>query len=250
LAKPTSSEVRARLRKFIESENAPGDRLPSEQQLAKDLGVSRNTVREVLEEFQTLGVVQRRWGHGTFVSASIHGLQKWLNELTPIPEVVRGAGMDPKLVRYEFEQASLPGDMRRSGMSFDPEYVWRLERLYSADRTPFIHLVDFIPVEKNGHRLDPAKFRERIWDLLSVQLGEAFSYANAEIEAVPAPRNIADQLKVRAGSPLVRDRQFLCSTRDQIVACTETHIRTDVISLKVKRQYRPALHSLSGREIG
>src|SRR5918998_5830024 len=46
---------------------APGERLPSERELAKTLEVSRASVREALASLQLQGVVETRHGAGTFV---------------------------------------------------------------------------------------------------------------------------------------------------------------------------------------
>lgn len=45
----------------------PGDRLPSENQLCAQLGVSRVSVRAALARLQSLGLVESRQGEGTFV---------------------------------------------------------------------------------------------------------------------------------------------------------------------------------------
>lgn len=47
---------------------APGDRLPSERQLAARFGVSRPTVREALSALESRGLVETRMGSGTFVA--------------------------------------------------------------------------------------------------------------------------------------------------------------------------------------
>ena len=47
----------------------PGDRLPSEPQLAASLGVGRSAVREAIRELLTLDAVEVRHGKGTFVRA-------------------------------------------------------------------------------------------------------------------------------------------------------------------------------------
>lgn len=47
----------------------PGDRLPSERDLAERFGVSRPTVREAMRALSVLGVIEVRHGGGAFVSA-------------------------------------------------------------------------------------------------------------------------------------------------------------------------------------
>ena len=45
----------------------PGDVLPTETTLARDLGISRNSLREALKALATAGVVETRHGLGTYV---------------------------------------------------------------------------------------------------------------------------------------------------------------------------------------
>lgn len=48
-----------------------GDRLPPEVELARELGVSRSTVREALRSWQSMGIVTRNKGAGTVLRARI-----------------------------------------------------------------------------------------------------------------------------------------------------------------------------------
>lgn len=54
-------------------ELAPGSRLPSENQLARQFGVSRSAVREAVSGVESLGLLQIRKGAGMFVRAPIVG---------------------------------------------------------------------------------------------------------------------------------------------------------------------------------
>jgi DNA-binding FadR family transcriptional regulator len=62
-------EVIAAMRAML-SEDAwsPGTKLPSEQQLGRELGVGRSTVREALRVLEHLGLVESRSGLGTYVT--------------------------------------------------------------------------------------------------------------------------------------------------------------------------------------
>lgn len=50
----------------------PGGRLPSETELVRRFGVSRMTVFRAMRELQSLGIVTRRVGSGTYVSAAVN----------------------------------------------------------------------------------------------------------------------------------------------------------------------------------
>jgi len=47
----------------------PGDKLPTERQLAANLGLSRSAIREALRALEILGLIQVRQGSGVFVSS-------------------------------------------------------------------------------------------------------------------------------------------------------------------------------------
>ena len=59
----------------------PGDRLPSENELAESFGVSRVTIRQALLKMNTFGLIRTRQGEGSFVQEMGVGIK--LNELVP-----------------------------------------------------------------------------------------------------------------------------------------------------------------------
>ncbi|HHY94586.1 MAG TPA: FadR family transcriptional regulator [Firmicutes bacterium] len=63
-------EIARRIREHVQQNGmVPGSKLPSERDLAYQLGVSRNSVREALRILELQGLVTVRSGGGTFVSA-------------------------------------------------------------------------------------------------------------------------------------------------------------------------------------
>lgn len=69
-SRPSASErVAERLTALISSGNiAPGDKLPSENELSKALNVSRPVVREALRGLAMMGIVESRQGGGCYVT--------------------------------------------------------------------------------------------------------------------------------------------------------------------------------------
>lgn len=60
--------VQDAIRNYIADNNMqPGDMLPPENELARQLGVSRNSVREAVRSLESLGVVETRRGSGLYV---------------------------------------------------------------------------------------------------------------------------------------------------------------------------------------
>ncbi|MCD6526522.1 MAG: FadR family transcriptional regulator [Desulfuromonas sp.] len=66
--KKISEEIVGQIKELIaKGELTPGDRIPSERDLAAALGVSRPSVREALMALEMMGFVEARHGGGTFV---------------------------------------------------------------------------------------------------------------------------------------------------------------------------------------
>lgn len=67
---PRSAEVAAYLEREIASRGLlPGDKLPTERELAAQLSVSRATVRSALQELESKHLLERTQGRGTLVAA-------------------------------------------------------------------------------------------------------------------------------------------------------------------------------------
>lgn len=68
-------------RQMLSGEWKPGDKLPSENDLAADFGVSRMTVRQAIQKLTALGLLETRLGEGTFVRSYTPGIV--MNNIIP-----------------------------------------------------------------------------------------------------------------------------------------------------------------------
>lgn len=93
--------------KITEGEFKPGDRIPSENELAKEFGISRQTVRQALQLLGTQGVLHRVQGKGTFVSqlkaqkdTNVIGVMLTYIDEYIFPEIIKGMDVQIKGTGY------------------------------------------------------------------------------------------------------------------------------------------------------
>jgi GntR family transcriptional repressor for pyruvate dehydrogenase complex len=90
-----------------------GDRLPAERELARELGVSRPSVRSGLKSLAAMGVVQIRQGAGTFITAGPPRLDyEPLSFLAALHGFTRAQMFEARLV-LEVTVASLAAERTR-----------------------------------------------------------------------------------------------------------------------------------------
>lgn len=69
----TYDDVMTQIQKLIQNGTlAPGDKLPPERELAAQLGVSRNTLRECLKALNLVGVLDAKQGGGNYINSDLN----------------------------------------------------------------------------------------------------------------------------------------------------------------------------------
>src|SRR5215207_7729359 len=82
----------------------PGERLPPEQELSAQLGISRGTLRTALQRLEDTGEIVRRQGSGTYVGrASSTSLDEGLEKLVSYSELARQRGVKLEVGDLEIE---------------------------------------------------------------------------------------------------------------------------------------------------
>jgi GntR family transcriptional regulator len=205
----------------------PGDLLPSEMQLAGELGVSQGTVRKALDDLTAGNLLVRRQGRGTYVAEhdQEHALFHFFKmtdragrPLVPESRVLRRSGGPAKPV----EAARL--DLAPGAP------VLRIARLRSFDARPAIYERIVLPAALfpglDAHRELP----NTLYTLFARDYGITIGRAEERLSAVAAGAGAARHLGLERDAPLlaidrialaldarpVEWRLSLCDTRDQV----------------------------------
>jgi GntR family transcriptional regulator len=133
-SQPLYQQLQRALRDAIESQFlAADDALPSERQLAADLGVSRITVRKAIDGLAEEGLLVSRQGSGNFVSARI---DKNFAKLTSFSEDMRARGRTPRSEWLKRTTGTVsPEEALKLALS-PGSTVYRFHRLRFADNAP------------------------------------------------------------------------------------------------------------------
>jgi DNA-binding FadR family transcriptional regulator len=92
---------------------APGDRLPSERDLARRLEVGRASVREAIAALQVAGMVETRPGSGSFVAADADRRTREAHDSSPTDLLEARALFEPQVARLAAERGGPDAEVER-----------------------------------------------------------------------------------------------------------------------------------------
>lgn len=213
---PKSQRLHESLKKII-AEKESGDRLPSEPELAQQLGVSRATLREVMRAFETQGLLHRRQGAGTFVSKPTKVIESGLEILESIETLANQIGLPVALGELSVLNR-LPTQEEADVLEIDVgEQVTSVSRVILADDRPAAYLIDVLPVDVFTPSDLENTFSGSVLDLLLSRQDPPLESSRCEISAVTASSDIARALEIQRGDVLLCFQSLLYSVYGKVV---------------------------------
>lgn len=240
-----ADEVAAELRALIADRFAPGDRLPPEQQLAEQFDVSRTTLREAVLALWDEGLVDRKWGAGTFVREYKAPVAVGQGEVSTLPEMIRGAGAEPAIRAFNSHVGAPPAEVAQAlGLDADSQAAY-LQRTFTADGVPALVICDWLPPTLDGRDFDPTVFGDVDCELVTTlrdDYGCEIVRNEARLLAVAASEELAPLLDVPVGAPLLHAVQAATNRQEEIVIFSHVWYRTDVMDLRLVRTFKSGSH--------
>lgn len=183
-----------------------GDAIPSEQALAKQFGVSRMTVNRAVKELTDEQILSRIQGSGTYVAQ--HKYQATLVEIKSIANEVRARGHQHRSELHLLERSKANEHMAAP---------FGLKPGHPLFHSVIVHFENDIPIQVEDRWVNPDVAPDYMTqDFATITPNEYLMAAaplqgvNYSIEALGAPREIAEMLQIALKEPcLVLKRRTL-----------------------------------------
>ncbi len=185
----------------------PGDRMPTENELMELYGVSRTTARRALDELRREGLVDRLAGKGTFVAHP--RLDAAIPHLHSVTEEIERQGYRPGSRLLAVDEGVADATVAANLGLAEGDPVLFVNRLRTADEQPFYVGCSALNVVRFPE-LRSADFTSiSLYRLFEEVTGRMVTRAVQWLSAVGADRDIAGNLKVRLGDPVLQLERIL-----------------------------------------
>lgn len=198
---------------------APGAQLPPEPTLARQLGVSRATLREVIRTFVERGILVRRHGVGTFVASRLPMLESGLEVLESLDSLSRRSGLETEVMELDIaERLATPTEAEGLGHAQESQLqVLVVNRVIAVAGAPVADLRDIVPVEYLTQSDLGADFHGSVLDVFLKRGTPMLSISRTALMAESANTKFSRRLGVPRGAALLKLVAQLYSFDEKVV---------------------------------
>lgn len=199
-ATPLHSQAESLMRDLIAREEYQnGKLLPSEVELSKELGISRNTLRHAINKLVNEGLLKRRKGYGTKVATKgISGRAKnWLS----FSQEMKALGI--KVHNFELHVSwKVPEKEVLAFFGLEPETrVLTLERLRGKENFPFVYFISYFNPQIGITGTED--FGKPLYEILEDKYKVKASLSYEEVSAIKAYSFLHQKLDISQDDPVL-----------------------------------------------
>lgn len=219
------------------------NKLPREEALADIIGVSRITIRSVLNDLACEGIVFRRQGRGTFVNVDSLNIKVKFNPIMEFTEMIRNSGYVPSVRLLNIQ--IIPRDQKIAEhlqLDKDDELVIA-EKIFFADEKLCAFCADFFGLSVLGGETafeEYTKYENSVFEYIYHQSGRRIEWDKVEIQTVlstdiPNLGRYTD-LKTLGLKPFLLLNGMNYDLDDKPLVFAREYIDTDIIRFSMIRQ--------------
>lgn len=229
---PLHHQVESQLRALIDSSDYKnGKLLPNEVDLAKQLGISRTTLRQAINKLVYEELLIRKKGIGTWVNENRPISSKSKNWLSFSQEM---AARGIPIRNFELHISwVVPNDQVIKFFSIrNHTKVLKLVRLRGTKDGPIVYFESFFHpgIGLTGDE----DFKKPLYEMLEENYSVISYKSQEEISAKAASAFIAEKLEIDEGSPVLYRKRFVYDKEDKPIEFNTGYYRSDSFTYTVE----------------
>lgn len=230
---PLHVQVENLLRNLIERPAYQnGKLLPKEVELAKRLGISRNTIRQATNKLENEKLLMRKKGVGT--RAIKRTVSTRLNNWFSFSDEMHSKGME--FVNYDIrvDWAKADEDVAAMLQVDVGKKILRMARLRGLGKGPFVYFISFFHprVGLTGKE----DFSRHLYEILEQDYATIPSVSKERINAMAATADIARKLNIKKGDPVLFRKRLVCDPGDRPIEYNLGYYRADSFTYEIDIQ--------------
>jgi DNA-binding GntR family transcriptional regulator len=223
-----AQELRTRI---LAGEWRPGDRIPSEPELARREAVSRSSMRAAITMLEEDGVVSRKHGSGTYVTYR-PALPHDLGRNFGVSSLIRSTAMEPGTVEANSGAVPAPPAVAEALGVPEGAPVSSLRRVRTADGRRVVDVTDWCRIE----HLAPDELPEGSIYAALAERGLAVDHGVADLTPRNADGDLARRLDVPRGTLLLTIDQVDRAADGVAVLVSREHYVADAFTFSLVRR--------------
>jgi GntR family transcriptional regulator len=217
--------------RILAGEWRPGDRIPSEPELARREAVSRSSMRAAITMLEEDGVVSRRHGSGTYVTYR-PALPHDLGRNFGVSSLIRSTGMEPGTVEANSGAVPAPPAVAEALGVPEGAPVSSLRRVRTADGRRVVDVTDWCRIE----HIAPDELPEGSIYAALAERGLAVDHGVADLTPRNADGDLARRLDVPRGTLLLTIDQVDRAADGVAVLVSREHYVADAFTFSLVRR--------------
>ncbi len=211
-------------------------RIPSETDLANELGVSRTTIRDALSRLELEGAVYRKQGAGTFVNKAGLQIKTRLEEIWGYEVMLEAHGYTPSTRIISTEEEPVNPKIAQDLNLSDNDKLLVIQKLFLADNQPVILTFNHLPLDLIKLPCTLTDFNLPMYQFLPQFCQQHLAYYLSEIVPLIASIELANILHVQPHKPLICFEEIGYNQDNIPILKAYSYFRDDLLRLRLIRR--------------
>jgi GntR family transcriptional regulator len=231
------AKAASELKKIILNSGSGNNKLPNENELAKQLHINRGTLRQALAILEYEGYIVRKQKTGTSINPYITDTGVRLEDINPIFQQIQYLGFTPRVnyQNFTYIPASKP-IAKKLGINDGSIILFSQAEFYAND-TPAALVHDEVPVHLIKKPMDIQNPGKSIFDFLDNYCDIKVKYEISDIIPIQCDQELSDFFRIPRHHALIQINSLVFDQENAPVMFTKLIFNDQIFNFSVIRRF-------------